>query len=73
MRLGESVFPYSSRKLMDRLLLTTYLSSLQEVLKSGLDPKKVKSDTVCFLNKFIRAIKKIKSTDGIEICRSVKL
>ena len=47
-KLGERAFPYSSCKLIDQLLLTTYLFSLQEVLKSGLDPKSKKQYCLFF-------------------------
>ena len=48
MKLGESAFPHSSCKLIDQLLLTTYLVSLQEKLKSELDPKSKKQRSLFF-------------------------
>ena len=48
MKLGGNALPYSSCKLFDQLLLTTYLVSLQEKLKSGLDPKSKKQCSLFF-------------------------
>lgn len=47
-KLGESAFPHLSCKLIDQLLLTTYLVSLQEKLKSELDPKSKKQRSLFF-------------------------
>ena len=47
-KLGGSAFPYSSCKLIHQLLLKTYLLSLQEKLKSGLDPKSKKQCSLFF-------------------------
>ena len=46
--LGGSAFPYSSCKLINQLLLKTYRVSLQEKLKSGLDPKSKKQCSLFF-------------------------